>query len=219
MIRQVKRYGQRCSLARALDLVGERWSLLVVRELGLGPRRYTDLLDGLPGIPTNTLATRLKDLQDAGILTRRTLPAPMAVAVYELTAAGRALGPALSELRNWGARYGSTPTGTDAMRPGWALMSAAARPTAMPAGRTCELRVGSEAFQLSRGEAGLSVRSGPAGTPDSVVTIDAGALYPLMAGRTTTAAARRQARIDGDANLARQALDTLRGALTDPDTP
>jgi DNA-binding HxlR family transcriptional regulator len=215
----VKRYGQRCSLARALDLIGERWSLLVVRELGLGPRRYTDLLDGLPGIPTNTLATRLKDLQDAGVLTRRTLPAPMAVTVYELTAAGQALGPALTELRDWGARYGATPAATDAMRPGWALMSATGRRTAMPAGRICELRVGSEAFQLGHGEAGLSVRGGPAGTPDSVITIEAEPLYSLMAGRTTAAAAHRQATIDGDPALARQALDSLRGALADPARP
>src|SRR5258708_863132 len=72
----MKRYGQACAIARALDVVGERWSLLLVRELTLGPRRYRDLATGLPGIPSNVLAGRLKDLQAAGVITRRTLPAP-----------------------------------------------------------------------------------------------------------------------------------------------
>src|SRR5258708_2144672 len=87
----MKRYGQACAIARALDVVGERWSLLLVRELTFGPRRYRDLATGLPGIPSNVLAGRLKDLQAAGVITRRTLPAPTDVTVYELTDAGRAL--------------------------------------------------------------------------------------------------------------------------------
>ncbi len=98
----MKYYGQACGIARALDVVGERWSLLLVRELTLGPRRYRDLATGLPGIPSNVLAGRLKDLQAAGVVTRRTLPAPTDVTVYELTDAGRALQPALNELLDWG---------------------------------------------------------------------------------------------------------------------
>jgi len=89
----MKHYGQACAIARALDVVGDRWSLLLVRELTLGPRRYRDLATGLPGIPSNVLAARLKDLQAAGVITRRTLPAPTDVTVYELTDAGRALLP------------------------------------------------------------------------------------------------------------------------------
>jgi DNA-binding HxlR family transcriptional regulator len=216
MIGQVKTYGQRCPLARALNVIGERWSLLVVRELMLGPRRFTDLLDGLPGIPTNMLTTRLKDLQAAGILTKRTLPPPTAVTVYELTEAGRALGPALAELRDWGSRYGSPTSRTDAMRPAWALVSASSRPTAIPPGRICELRVDAEAFQLTDSGAGLHVRGGAAQAPDSVVTIAAETLYRLMAGRTTAAAARRQTRIDGDPTVAQAALDALPGALAGP---
>src|SRR5262245_43249264 len=134
MIPLVKSYSQRCPLARALDVVGERWSMLIVRELTLGARRYRDLLDGLPGVPTNLLATRLKDLQSAGVITKRTLPTPASVSVYELTEAGHALRPALSELREWGSRFGPMPSETDEVRPSWVLMSASSRPTALPEG-------------------------------------------------------------------------------------
>ena len=137
----MKHYGQACAIARALDVVGERWSLLLVRELTLGPRRYRDLATGLPGIPSNVLAARLKDLQAAGVITRRTLPAPADVPVYELTGAGRALQPALKELLDWGLRYGPEPSQDDVGQPGWGLLGAAGRPTALPAGQTCELRV------------------------------------------------------------------------------
>src|SRR5260370_4864800 len=94
----MKRYGQACAIARALDVVGERWSLLLVRELTFGPRRYRDLATGLPGIPSNVLAARLKDLRAARVVTRPTLPAPTDVTVYELTEAGQALQPALKDL-------------------------------------------------------------------------------------------------------------------------
>src|SRR5215472_540391 len=124
----MKHYGQACAIARALDVVGERWSLLVVRELILGPRRYRDLATGLPGIPSNVLAARLKDLQGAGVVIRRTLPAPADVTVYELTGAGRALQPALKELLDWGLRYGPEPSQDDEVRPGWALLAGAGRP-------------------------------------------------------------------------------------------
>ena len=99
-----KHYDQYCPIARALDLVGERWSLLVIRELMHGPKRYTDLVEGLPGIGTNILATRLRDLEQADVVARRTLPPPAASKVYELTDYGRALRPAMRELALWGAR-------------------------------------------------------------------------------------------------------------------
>jgi DNA-binding HxlR family transcriptional regulator len=208
----VKTYGQRCSLARALDLIGERWSLLVVRELTLGSRRYRDLQDGLPGIPTNLLATRLKDLQAAGIITKRTLPPPTVVTVYDLTEAGRALAPAVNALRDWGAHYGSAPTNDDTIQPGWALMSASAHPTALPADRTCELRVGAEFFHVTGGADGLSVHGGPAPAADAVVTMSKETLYRLMADRTAPDAAIATV---GDAKIAGYALATLRGVLAD----
>src|SRR5262249_51227806 len=132
----MKRYGQTCAIARALDVVGERWSLLLVRELSLGPRRYRDLATGLPGIPRNLLAARLKDLQAAGVIPRRTLPAPTDVTLYELTDAGRALQPILNELLDWGLRYGPEPSEHDVGQPAWGLLGAAGRPSALADGQT-----------------------------------------------------------------------------------
>jgi DNA-binding HxlR family transcriptional regulator len=209
----VKRYGQVCPLARALDVVGERWSLLIVRELVLGPQRYRDLLDGLPGIPTNLLATRLSHLRAAGVVSKRTLPPPGVATVYELTEAGRALRPALAELRAWGARYAAPPIGSDAVRPGWALLSASQRPTALPAGRVCELHVEGEVFQLGAAGPNLSVHGGPASAPDAVVTLTTETLYRLMSGHTPPG---RQTVVVGDREIADHALATLRGALTEP---
>ena len=114
-----KRYDQYCPMAHALDLVGDRWSLLVVRELMRGPRRYTDLVDGLPGIGTNILAARLRDLEAHGIVTRTTLPPPAASRVYELTDYGRDLRPAMRELARWGARSLGPPSAAPQLFEGW----------------------------------------------------------------------------------------------------
>jgi DNA-binding HxlR family transcriptional regulator len=95
-------YGQFCPVARSLDLLGERWTLLIVRELLIGPQRYTDLRDRLPGMWSNLLAQRLRDLDEAGVVQRRELPPPAARLVYELTERGRALEPAVYELARWG---------------------------------------------------------------------------------------------------------------------
>src|SRR5438128_706523 len=212
----MKRYGQACAIARALDVVGERWSLLLVRELTFGPRRYRDLAAGLPGIPSNVLAARLKDLQAAGVATRRTLPAPTAVTVYELTDAGRALQPALKELLDWGLRYGPEPSPGDAAQPGWALLAAAGRPTALPDGQTCELRVGPEFFYLGSDAGQLTVRRGPAPDGDAVVTMSADTLYSLLTGQTTMTDAVRHSTVDGDTGIARHALEPLAAAVARP---
>src|SRR3954453_11339680 len=99
-----RRYGQYCSLAYALDVVGERWTLLIVRDLLLGPKRFTDLLDGLPGIGRNLLAARLRHLEAEGVVRRSVLPPPAASRVYELTEDGIELGLALAPLSRWGAK-------------------------------------------------------------------------------------------------------------------
>lgn len=98
-------YNQYCGLAYALDFVGERWTMLIVRELIAGPRRFTDLLEGLPGISTNLLSDRLKHLEQRGLLCRRILPPPAGSTVYELTAVGRALENTLIELGKWGSQF------------------------------------------------------------------------------------------------------------------
>jgi len=186
----------------------------VVRELLLGPRRYTDLVAGLPGIPTNLLANRLKDLHAAGIITQRLLPPPTAVTVYELTEAGRALRAALGELRAWGERYGPEPREEDAVRPAWVLLNASGRPVAMPADRSVELRVGKESFDLGVDDGRLTVRSGPAHLPAATVTMPPETLYRLLAGRLTVPRAERQSTVDGDNTAARHALHALHDAVT-----
>lgn len=97
-----RRYSQFCPLAKALDVIGERWTLLIVRELLVGPKRYIDLRGGLPGMATDLLAARLRDLQAAGVIKRREVPRPTPATVYELTERGRALQPAIEELSRWG---------------------------------------------------------------------------------------------------------------------
>jgi DNA-binding HxlR family transcriptional regulator len=106
-------------VAKALDVVGERWSLLLVRELFDGPKRYVDLLDGSPGISTDVLAARLRDLEEAGVVRRRTLPPPAASKVYELTDRGRELGPVLTSLAKWGMQLLGTKEEDEAFRPQW----------------------------------------------------------------------------------------------------
>ncbi|UUU29866.1 helix-turn-helix transcriptional regulator [Streptomyces sp. CA-210063] len=112
-------YDQYCSAARALDLVGDRWTLLIVRELLAGPRRYTDLHADLPGVSTDVLASRLKDMERDGLSTRRRLPPPGAAYVYELTGRGRELLPVLQALGAWGESALGERRPTDAVRAHW----------------------------------------------------------------------------------------------------
>src|SRR4029450_7668766 len=114
-----KRYERYCPMAHALDLVGERRTVLVVLELMHGPKRYSDLADNLPGIGTNILASRLRDLEACGVVARRTLPPPAASRVYELTEYGRELRPATRELALWGARSLGPPNAEDELFEGW----------------------------------------------------------------------------------------------------
>jgi DNA-binding HxlR family transcriptional regulator len=112
-------YNQQCGIAHALDLVGERWALLVVRELVLGPQRFTDLRAGLPGIATNVLSQRLRQLEQGGIVARRTLPPPAASSVYELTPYGDDLVPILLDLGRWAARSMGPKTPERTMQGRW----------------------------------------------------------------------------------------------------
>lgn len=116
-------YDQYCGLARALDVVGERWTLLIVRNLLLGPRRYTDLLDELPGLTTNLLAKRLRELEQAGLIEREERPPPVPVTVYRLTELGASLERAILELGRFGSRYLGVPRPTDTINIGWGLLS------------------------------------------------------------------------------------------------
>ena len=119
----MKRYGQYCPVAHALDQIGDRWALLIVRELMLGQRRFTDLADALPGIGSNILTARLRSLDSAGIVRRTKLPPPLGVTVYELTADGRALEPVLGALAQWGATTLGAPSAGDC----WSMYAVHAR--------------------------------------------------------------------------------------------
>lgn len=114
-----KSYGQHCALAKSLDLVGDRWTLLVVRELLDGPRRYVDLLNRLSPIATDMLAARLRELEQNGLVSRRELPPPAAAKVYELTEHGRALEEVVNAYARWGRRLLETRNPHDAVRPEW----------------------------------------------------------------------------------------------------
>ncbi|MFD9738519.1 winged helix-turn-helix transcriptional regulator [Umezawaea sp. NPDC059074] len=210
----MKRYGQQCSIARALDVVGERWSLLVVRELTLGPRRHRDLAAGLPGIPSNLLAARLKELQAAGVIVRRTLPPPASVPVYELTESGRALGGVLGELRTWGLAHGPESAEGDTLQTAWVMAAAVDRVTTLPEGLSGELRVDEEFYSFAAHDGVLGVRSEPAHAPDVVFRLEPDVLYDLATGDVTAAAALRQATVDGDAAVARHVVKSLAGMLS-----
>lgn len=174
-----KRYDAYCPVAHALGLVGERWALLVVLELMSGPKRYTDLADSLPGIGTNILASRLRDLETHGIVVRRTLPPPAASRVYELTEYGRGLRRAIRELALWGARSLGPPSDDDELFPGWLVnaLDTVLAPLAPP-GRF-EFRVGDEVASLVDGEA----VAGSVEEPDVVVEGDAEGIYYLFIDR------------------------------------
>src|ERR671933_393953 len=116
---RARRYKQYCALARTLDVVGDRWTLLIVRELAPGPRRFTDLLDGLPGVSRNLLTRRLRALEAAGIIARQELPPPAARQVYELTEDGRDLAVAMAPLIAWGARRLGDRKQRERFRPQW----------------------------------------------------------------------------------------------------
>jgi DNA-binding HxlR family transcriptional regulator len=193
-----KRYDLYCPVAHALGLVGERWALLVVLELMHGPKRYTDLADQLPGIGTNILASRLRDLEQHGIVTKRTLPPPAPARVYELTEYGRGLKPAIRELALWGARSLGPPSDRDDLFPGWLAnaLDTVLAPLAPP-GRF-EFRVGEEVASLVDGDA----RPGPVDDPDVVVEGDPEGIYYMFVDRRLD-----QVAVEGDRALLEQLID------------
>src|SRR5262245_14811644 len=165
-------------MAHALDLVGERWSLLIVRELiEEGPLRYTDLHCRLSGCGTNILAARLKQLEQGGIVQRRQLPPPAASTVYELTDYGEALRPVMHELAHWGARSLGPPLVEGALEPGW--LTGALRIALPPTTPCIEFRIGSEIAHVADGDA----FAGPAEEPAAIVEGDVGSFYALLVNR------------------------------------
>jgi DNA-binding HxlR family transcriptional regulator len=194
-----RRYDQYCPIAHALGAVGERWTLLVVRDLMTGPKRYTDLAASLPGIGTNILAARLKELEESGLVEKRKLPPPAASTVYELTSYGHDLRPVLHELARWGARSLGPPP-LDALEEGWLVgaLDISLSPLAVPG--KLAFRIGDEEATLVDG---LSV-PGIADDPDVLVESDAIGFYHLVVNRQLDGV-----RIDGDGSKLLQLLDAF----------
>ena len=185
-------YDQFCGIARALDLVGERWALLVVRDLVLGPKRFTDLKRGLPGIGTNVLAARLKELEAAGVIARRTLAPPAASTVYELTEYGRELEESLLAFGRWGARTLGMRAPDQALRSEWLAVALKAffRPEAARGlRRTVRFRFEDDSFSALIERGRLVVEPGADKGADLVLTTDPETLVGFLAGAPVPAAA------------------------------
>ncbi|WP_318200587.1 helix-turn-helix domain-containing protein [Streptomyces sp. SCL15-4] len=197
-------YDQYCSTARALDLVGDRWTLLIVRELLAGPRRYTDLHADLPGVSTDVLASRLKEMERDGLATRRRLPPPGAVYVYELTARGRQLLPVLQALGSWGARELGERRPTDAVRAHWFALPLL---RSLEGEGLVEVRLEEGEFYLRAGaEEGPVYGDGPApGTADAYLVMDAATCEAVARGELALPQAVRDGRVTvtGEGTLAK----------------
>ena len=194
-------YDDPCGVARALDMVGDRWALLVVRELLLGAKRFRDLARGLPGMSENVLSARLRELETAGVVHRRALGPPASTRVYELTDYGADLEPVLLALAGWGSRTPTTATGelsTDALM--LALRTTFAPDRAHARNAQIELQLAPEVYTLTVDQQQISIRRGPAEKPTAVLTTDPHTLRALVfASRPLhTVLAEGKATLDGD---------------------
>jgi DNA-binding HxlR family transcriptional regulator len=210
----MRSYGEFCSIARALDVVGDRWSLLIVRELLLqGSTRFTELKKGLPGIATNLLSTRLKELEEAGVLTREDAPPPIATTLYALTPTGRSLMPVLKALGAWGLGFMAEEHPGDAFRPQWLgyaaeWFNADADPAAGPA--TIQVTPssgegggdGDGGVTVRLGEDGITTQLGRVTDADLEVRGPARPIMGLFTGLITAEQARGAGvSLDGDATV------------------
>jgi DNA-binding HxlR family transcriptional regulator len=190
----MRSYSQFCPAAKALDVIGDRWSLLIVRELmARGGCRYTDLLDGLPGIATNLLAARLRELEDSGVVRREKAPPPVATTLFTLTPRGEELGPVLEALGRWGApRLAAAPEG-DSFRSHWLLLPLRMllrdhAPEDPPI--SIEVRTGDAPLVIEVGEGTVAVRMGTAEDPAAVLTGPPRPVLGVLAGGLDLAHAR-----------------------------
>ncbi len=195
-------YDQYCAVARGLDVIGDRWTLLLIRDLLLGPRRYKDLLAGMPGIGTNLLADRLRELEAAGLLERSVLPPPAGSTVYQLTEAGRTLEPVVISLGRWGAQFMGSPKKTDVMVPRayFVAMRGVYNPQAA-AGvtETYEVRIADLVFEIRVDDGRLATSEGrTASNPDAIFSMDVETLNALMFQLITPAAALANGRVKID---------------------
>jgi DNA-binding HxlR family transcriptional regulator/putative sterol carrier protein len=213
-------YDDGCAAAHALDLVGERWALLTIRELMLGPKRFTDLRAGLPGVSPNVLAQRLRELEGVGVVRRRKLPPPAASKVYELTEWGKELEPVLIQLGRWGARSPSKPydaaLSVDSLILSFRTMFDSRRADGLSA--TYELRFDDDVFRAVIEDGRLDVVRGSADEPDAIIETDSNTLAGSVYGPVALAEAIRSGaiRIEGDESAVERFLTLF--PLPDPAT-
>jgi len=185
----MRSYGQYCSIAKALDVVGDRWSLLIVRELLIrGGCRYTDLKDGLPGIATNLLADRIRELESAGLIRREEAPPPVATTLFHLTDTGEGLLPVVDAIARWGIGYMAKPAEGDQFRGHWFAFPAAlflqdADPDGPPI--SIELRTDSSPVVIEVSGGTVTTRLGTAQTPDLVLSGEPRLILAMITGRIT----------------------------------
>ena len=201
-----RNYGEYCGLTRALELVGERWGLLVVRELLPGPKRFTDLAGGLPRIPSNVLSARLKELEQTGVVARRVLPRPSGAVVYELTDYGRELDAIMVQLAGWGTRSLGEPREGEGENVSAASLMLGLRATFRPEAAgdlraTYELHIGELVVHARVADGDLTAGEGPAENADLTVQTDL-TLGAVIAGQLPPDAAN--VRLTGDADLWRR---------------
>jgi DNA-binding HxlR family transcriptional regulator/putative sterol carrier protein len=199
----MRTYGDGCAIAQALDLVGERWALLVVRELILGPKRYTDLRRGLPNASPNVLSERLRELERAGVVRRRKLPPPAGSRVYELTDWGRELEEIVVALGRWGARSPTPPDDAPIVSADSIILALRARfdPGAAHGLRAgYELRLGEDRFWIEVADDEIEVARGGADQADATIDTDPDTLNAVLWGGRPLADAQRSGRmtIEGD---------------------
>jgi DNA-binding HxlR family transcriptional regulator len=192
----VRSYGQYCSIAKALDVVGDRWTLLIVRELLLRRDcRYTDLLHGLPGIATNLLTDRLRDMEEAGIVTREVAPPPVATALYHLSESGRQLEDVVRALGRWGLQFMPQPTGEEQFRSHWLAYPVSEfvhdrEPDGPPF--TIEIRTGDQPAAIEVTGGVIETRVSPTATPDLVLDGNPPVILGVLTGLLSLSDARRR---------------------------
>jgi DNA-binding HxlR family transcriptional regulator/putative sterol carrier protein len=199
-------YGDGCAVARALDLVGERWALLLVRELLLGPKRYTDLRRALPNASPNVITERLRELERAGIVRRRTLPPPAGSRIYELTEWGLELDETVMSLGRWAARSPTPPGDAPIVSADSIILALRARFEPGAAGglrAKYELRLGEDRFRVDVADDEIKFARGEARRPDATIETDPDTLNSVLWGTGSLAGAQRSRRmmIEGDKAL------------------
>ena len=216
----MRSYGQYCSIAKALDVVGDRWTLLIIRELLIrGACRYTDLRNGLPGIATNLLSDRIRELESAGLIRREDAPPPIATTLFHLTEAGAELLPVVEAVARWGIRYMIEPADNDEFRGHWFTFPVSfflhdRDPDGPPV--SIELRTASSPVVIEISGGSARTRLGTAAAPDLILQGEPRLILGLLAGYLTAAeAADRGLEVSGDADVLHRVLPEPAGARRD----